>query len=156
MSVHTTRMCFVPRYIAGLAPCTHDEADTRMLLHVEDAVKQGYTKVPVRTVDTDVVVLAVMVAQRLDIYELWVAFVIGRSFRFLAAHEIVNTLGPNKCQALYFIQAFTGCDTVSCFGGRGKKTSWETWKSDDGVTAEFCALSATPNPTTIDDCLGPL
>ena len=148
--------CTQPRDVAGLAPCTHEEADNRMLLHVEDAVKQGYTKVSVRTVDTDVVLLAVMAAQRLDIDDLWAAFATGRSFRFLAAHEIAKTLGPNKCQALPFVHAFTGCDTVSCFGGRGKKTAWESWKSDDGVTAAFYALSATPNPTTIDECIGPL
>ena len=149
-------ICTRPRDVAGLVRDTHEEADTRMLLHVEDAVKQGYTKESVRTVDTDVVVLAVMAAQRLDIDELWVAFVIGRSFRFIAVHEIAETLGPDKCQALPFFHAFTGCDTVSCFGGRGKKTAWETWKSDDGVTAGYCALSATPNPTTIDECIGSL
>ena len=27
---------------ACLAPCTHEDADTRMLLHVEDAEKRGY------------------------------------------------------------------------------------------------------------------
>ena len=127
-----------------------------MLLHVDDTVKQGYTKVSVRTVDTDVVVLAVTAAQRLNIDELWVAFATGRSFRFLAAHDIANTLGPNKCWALHFFHAFTGCDTVSCFGGRGKKIAWETWKSDNGVTAAFGALSATPNSTTLDECIGPL
>ncbi len=157
VSTHRTDVfCTQPRDVAGLAPCTHEEADTRMLLHVEDAVKQGYTKVSVRTVDTDVVVLAVTAAQRLNIDELWVAFATGRSFRFLAAHEIAKTLGPNKCRALPFFHAFTGCDTVSCFGGRGKKTAWETWKSDDGVTAAFGALSATPNSTTIDECIAPL
>ena len=50
-------------------PCTHEEADSRMLLHLEDAVKEGYTKVVVRTVE-----LAVTAAQRLDITELWVTF----------------------------------------------------------------------------------
>ena len=127
--------CTQPKDVAGLAPCTHEEVDTCMLLHVEDAVKHGYTKVSIRTVDTDVVVLAVTTAHRLNIDELWVAFVIGRSFRFLAAQEIAKTRGPNKCQALPFLQAFIGCDTVSCFGCRCKKTAWETWKSDDGVTA---------------------
>ena len=110
-----------------------------MLLHVENAD---------RSFDTDAFVLAVTAAQRLNIDELWVAFATGMSFRFLAAHEIAKTRGPNKCQALPFFHAFTGCDTVSCCGGRCKKTAWETWKSDDGVTAALCALSATPNPTT--------
>ncbi len=52
----------------------HEEADTRMLLNLGDAVKEGYTKVSICTVDTDVLVLAVTAAQRLDITELWVAF----------------------------------------------------------------------------------
>ncbi len=62
------------RYIVGLAPCTHEEAYTRMLLHVEDAMKQGYAKVSIRTVDTDVVVLALAGAECLRRDELWVAF----------------------------------------------------------------------------------
>ena len=58
-----------------------------MMLHVEDAVKQGYTNVSIRTVDTDIVVLALAAAERLNIDELWVAFGTGKSFRLLAAHE---------------------------------------------------------------------
>ena len=43
----------------GLQPCSHEEADTRMLLHVKDAMNCGFKSVMIRTVDTDVVVLAV-------------------------------------------------------------------------------------------------
>ena len=42
-----------------LSPCTHEEADTRMLLHCLDAAQQGHQRIAIRTVDTDVVVLAV-------------------------------------------------------------------------------------------------
>ncbi len=56
---HTEVLCTQPRGVAGLAPSTHEEADSRILLHLQDAVKQGYSKVSLRTVDTDVVVLAV-------------------------------------------------------------------------------------------------
>ena len=56
---HKDVVCTQARDVAGLAPCSHEEADTRMLLYVEDAVRQGYSKVSIRTVDTDVVVLAV-------------------------------------------------------------------------------------------------
>ena len=66
---HDDVLCSQPRGTPGLAPCTHEEADSRMLLHLEDAVKEGYTKVVVRTVE-----LAVTAAQRLDITELWVTF----------------------------------------------------------------------------------
>ena len=40
-------------------PCSQEEADTRMLLHVKDAMNCGFKSVMVRTVGTDVAVLAV-------------------------------------------------------------------------------------------------
>ena len=52
--------------------------------------------------------------------------------------------------------AFTGCDTVSSFGGRGKKTAWDTWKAFDNVTRAFCALATTPSADAIDDWMEPL
>ncbi len=87
-------ICTRSRDTSGLAPCSHEEADTRIFLHLEDAVKEGYTKVSVRTVDTDVLVLAVTAAQRLNTTELWVAFGTGKRFRHLAAHEMAKALGP--------------------------------------------------------------
>ena len=107
--------------VLTLVPCTHEEADTRIFLHLKDAVRHGYSNALIRTVDTDVVDLAITSINRLNLSELWVAFGTGKSFRFIAAHEIANTLGPDRCEALPMFHAFTGCDTVSCFGGRGKK-----------------------------------
>ena len=120
---HKNMLCTQPRNVSGLAPCTHEEADTRMLFHVQDAMKQGHTKMAICTVDTDVVVLAVTASEQLEIDELWIAFATGKNFRYLAAHEIAMTLGPSKCHGLPFFHALTGCDTVSCFSGRGKKTA---------------------------------
>ena len=45
-----------------MAPCTHEEAESRMLLHVSHESRHGHSMV---TVDTDVVVLAVLVVQHL-------------------------------------------------------------------------------------------
>ena len=111
-TLHLEVLCNLPKDISRLAPCTHEEADTRIILHLEDAVKEGNTKVSIRTVDTDVVVLAVTSAQRLKNAEIWIAFGVGKSFRFLAAHEMARTLGPDWCMALPMFHAFTGCDTV--------------------------------------------
>ena len=49
-----------------LAPCNHEEADSRMMLHVAHAAQHGHQRILVRSVDTDVVVLVVMVAQKLS------------------------------------------------------------------------------------------
>ena len=84
---HRDVICTNHQDVSGLAPCTHEEADTRMLLHVEHAVHCGFNEVSIHTVDTDLVVLAISLAQRLDISELWIAFGTGKNFRLLAAHS---------------------------------------------------------------------
>ena len=43
---------------SGLAPCNHEEADTRMFVHIKHAAHCGHRKFTLRTVDTDVVVLS--------------------------------------------------------------------------------------------------
>ncbi len=82
-------------------------------------MKEGYKKASVHTVDMDVLVLAVTAAQRLNINELWVAFGVGKSFHYLAAHEMAKALGPDKYTALPMFHAFAGCDNVSF---------WRTWQ----------------------------
>ena len=52
-----------------------------MILHVAHAARHGHQRILVRTVDTDVVVLALMVAQKLSSqYEIWLAFGTGKIF----------------------------------------------------------------------------
>ena len=149
-TLHSDVICLNKQDKQGLAPCTHEEADTRMLLHLEDAVQNGHDKISIRTVDTDVVVLAITTAQRLQVKELWVVFGVGKHFRHIPAHEIARTLGPSSCIGLPMFHALTGCDTVSFFGGRGKKTAWGVWNVYTDVTPAFCALAARPTPQTID------
>jgi len=45
--------------------------------------------------------------------------------RHLAAHEIARKIGQQKAKALPLFHAITGCDTVSFFGGKGKRTAWD-------------------------------
>ena len=110
---HAEVLCNQSRHISGLAPCTHEEADTCILLHLQDAVKEGHTMASLCTVDTDVLVLAVTAAKCLRTTELWVTFGTRRGLRHLAAHEMAKAFGPERCIALPMFHAFTGCDTVS-------------------------------------------
>ena len=122
-----------------------------MILHLQDAVNVGYNKVILRTVDTDVVVLAVAATVEIDIQELWVAFGTGRHFRYIPAHEIATALGPDKSRSLPIFHAYMGCDTVSSFGTKGKKLAWETWKVFEEATPTFLALSSGPADITDDN-----
>jgi len=89
-------LCFNRQDVSALSPCTHEKADIRLLLHVQDAVQQGYSKVSIRTVDTNVVVLAIASASLLSISELWISFGARKSFRFVAAGEIAKAVGPDR------------------------------------------------------------
>ena len=60
--------------LAILQPCNHSEADTRILLHLAHAAKEGHTTAYVRTVHSDVVILAVRFFETLGLSELWVGF----------------------------------------------------------------------------------
>ena len=127
-----------------LEPCDHEEADTRMLLHAADMVNVGFKRILLRTVDTDVVVLAVAFHQRLECDQLWLAFGTGQHLRYIPAHELAAGLGPQRSLALPLFHALTGCDTVSAFVGRGKKTCWEVWNKFPEITDIFVELFHTP------------
>ena len=45
--------------VCHMQACNHEEADTRMLIHLLDAVTNGATTCLIRTVDTDVIVILV-------------------------------------------------------------------------------------------------
>ena len=131
--------------VNALAPCNQEEADTRMMLQVAHAAQHGHHHMQVRTVDTDVVVLAVMVVQKLTAGdELWVAFVTGKNYRYIAAHEIASSLGPEKTCAPPMFHVITGCDTVSAFVGHGKKSAWATWNSLPELTDALLSLANAP------------
>ena len=51
---------------SSLAPSSHEEADTRMFLHAADAIQSSFTKIIVRSVDTDVLVLVEALVQKLQ------------------------------------------------------------------------------------------
>ena len=82
--------------LTSLAPCSHEEADTRMLLHVADAVQKGMRTAVIRTVDTDVVVLAVTSSNNINPDDLLIALGTGSSFRYIAVHRLAATMNPRQ------------------------------------------------------------
>ena len=108
-----------------ITPCSHEEADTRLLLHVADMARAGHERIAIRTVDSNVVILANAMLHHLNINELWILFGSGKSYRYLPIHLYVAKIGNSKVEALLFFHAITGCDTVSTFHGKGKKSAWE-------------------------------
>ena len=62
-------LCIPPQDTSSLAPCKHNEIGTQMFVHLADADTKGFNKVLLRTVDTDVVVLVVTAAARINVQE---------------------------------------------------------------------------------------
>ena len=57
-----------------IMPCNHQESDSRIFLHLSHAAQQGHSKAFIRTVDSDVVIIAVGHFGSLGVMELWIGF----------------------------------------------------------------------------------
>ena len=99
------------------------------MLHLMHAVSQSYTGPYFRTVDSDIVVLAIAFFDQLRLSKLWVGVGTGKHCRDIPVHDIKSALGPTRLLALPLLHALSGCDTTSQLLGIGKKTAWFTWQS---------------------------
>ena len=133
-----------------ISPCSHEEADTRLILHCYHAAYCGAQTLAIKTVDTDVVVLAISYFNEINVAQLWIQFGGGKTLRWLPVHEFSSALGPDKSHALPVFHSFTGCGTVSAFFGKDKKTAWDAWSSFPEITKSFLDLRLVDNDE-IDD-----
>ncbi|XP_065185756.1 uncharacterized protein LOC135816485 [Sycon ciliatum] len=93
---------------------THEEADTRLLLHASHAAAAGHANVTIKSPDTDVLVLAVSVTNRIPA-ALHFLTGTGNKTRKIPVNAVSEKLGREVCDALPAFHAFTGCDAVSSF-----------------------------------------
>ena len=64
---------------------------------------------------------------------------------FIASMPSVPGLGkPNQELYISVFHALTGCDTVSAFKGKGKKSAWQAWQAYEEVTDTFVYLANHP------------
>ncbi|XP_070183812.1 uncharacterized protein [Littorina saxatilis] len=133
-----------------LSPCSHEEADTRLIVHLSDAAN-NHRRILIRTVDTDVVVLAIAAAARHPGLEVWIAVGVGQNYRYISAHDIASMLGPEKASCLPLFHSFSGCDTVSSFSSIGKKTAWDVWYLFPDISEAFQSLSEAPTEISAYD-----
>lgn len=132
-----------------MSECNHEEADSRMIIHLLHAVSSDNAKsIQVRTVDTDVIVI--LIGKFYDIHanypetDIWVAFGMGRYFSLKHINSICSSLGENKARSLPVFHALTGCDTTSSFFGKSKLSAWNTWNIFPDVTPSLEALATDP------------
>ena len=134
--------------MSNLAPCTHEEADTRLMIHALDASLRGHRRIKIRPNDTDVIVLALSVVSTLPVDEFWITYGSGKNVPHMPVYVVASTLGPSKASALPMFHAFTGSDTVSFFRNRGKRSAWDVWSVFPELTQILCTLKASPEIIT--------
>ena len=118
---------------------SQEEADTRLLLHALHAAESGFKSVVVSAEDTDVLVLCVAVSKRIPCPMYQKCGTKNRA-RFLDITKLSHALGDGVCNALIGLHAFTGCDTVSAFAGRGKMVALRQTRSDKTLQEAFTEL----------------
>ena len=67
----------------------------------------------------------------------------GQYLRWVPVDDLCCTL-VEKIKGMFFFHAFTGCDVVSAFHGKGKKSAWQTWDVCDEASGVFIKLSQYP------------
>ena len=95
----------------------HDEADTRLVLHASKLLKD-YETVVIRTVDTDILVIALhhyqnMVSELVQDRELIMWIGTGSHKRYLSVTQLNAAMPSNIKDNLLAAYALTGCDSVS-------------------------------------------
>ena len=140
-----------PYDTSRLEPSNHIEADTRIFLHLSDAALAGHTKACIRTVDSDIVVLAIGFFHEIGtLTQLWIGFGKGKHYREIPIHEICNRLGRDVCRALPLFHALSGCDTTSQLLGIGKKTAWDRWTCMPEITQVLLSVLDNPESFTLN------
>ena len=128
--------------------CTHEEADTRLFVHLKHAIqKDSISSASIHANDSDIIILAIAFFNELfdiGLYELWVSFGRGRATVWFPIHDYATKLGTSKSKSLLFFHALSGCDTVSAFRNKGKKSFFQTWEVLPEITDTFLKLSSYP------------
>lgn len=97
---------------------TQEEADTRVILHAKHAAAYMSSVIIVAD-DTDIILLCLAFQHEIDC-ELFVKCGTATRTRYIDIKKVSQALGEDVSRALPGLHAFTGCDTVSAFSGRGK------------------------------------
>lgn len=119
--------------------CSHEEADTRLLLHAHHAAESGYKSVLLIAEDTDVMILCLAFSRNIDCQMHMRCGTKNRS-RLISINKIAASLGHDVCKALVGLHAFTGCDSVSAFAGQGKLKGLKLIQQNQNFQKAFAKL----------------
>ena len=120
---------------------SHEEADTRMILHCNDVAANSpeSSVILVRSPDTDVFILLLRFVRHINQTVLFDTGT-GDKRRLVNVQAVAKDLGDEINLALVALHAFTGCDTTSAFVRRGKVKPLTLLKKHPEFLPAFHAL----------------
>ena len=99
----------------------HEEADTRLFLHAQHAMQNGFNTVLVASPDTDVLVIGLgFVSNMTSPAALGMVTGTSNRRRIIDIKQMAETLGHGVASAFPFLHALSGCDSISAFHKKGK------------------------------------
>ena len=118
---------------------TQEEADTRIILHLAHAARSDYSSLIVASEDTDVFILCLSFKQLIPSS---IFFKCGTQtrIRYISISNETQAIGQNVSSSLLGMHAYTGCDTVSAFAGRGKIGALQIVKGQNSFQDKFQLL----------------
>ena len=122
---------------------TQEEADTRIILHCLYACKQDNSRhITVRSQDTDVFLLLLAFS---DAIQSTVYFDTGHGAkrRQINISGLADTFSKSVRDAILGIHSFTGCDSTSCFSGKGKVRPLKLMMNNTELISVFARLGTS-------------
>ena len=120
----------------------HEEADTRLLLHARHADASDVHTIVVAAYDTDVLVLLIGHTEKIAA-EVFLRFGSGGKSQVFNLSKVSKSLGTDVCTALLGLHAFTGCDSVSAFAGKGKVSAFKLMCKQKSIRRHSAHLDKT-------------
>ncbi len=119
--------------------CTQEEADGRLLVHASHAASEGYQGTVICSEDTDVFVMSLAFQDRIGA-QLFQKCGTKNRRRIVDIQRIADSVGIDVCRSLIGMHAYTGCDSVSAFAGKGKARALKLLMSNSDHQETFIEL----------------
>ena len=119
--------------------CHQEEADGRLLFHAIHAAREGYQAVVICSEDTDVFIMSLEFHDKIGASLFQKCGTKARR-RVVDITKVAATIGIDVCRALVGVHAYTGCDTVSAFAGKGKAKALKLLSKNKEIQDTFFKL----------------
>lgn len=131
--------------------CNHEEADTRVLVHLLHALQSSSLGM-VYSGDTDVVVILMCNFHHIKALnqaaEIWISFKAGNTTKMISLNSIATNLGTTTCKAMALFHAFTGSDSTSSFKFKGKRSCCMLMHEVPSLMEQFSSMVDNPFETS--------